>query len=304
MNVADLSLFVRTADTGSITASAEQLGITPAAASAALKRLEKQLDTQLFIRSTRRLRITDEGEHFLIHCRQSLHCLEEGKASLVSPANKIAGNLRLSVSSDLGRNVVLPWLDSVMEEYPELSLHLTVGDSLSDFYKDRVDVALRYGSLGDSSMVAFQVATFDRILCASPSYIKKHGEPSSPNDLADHNCLLYWLGNKVFDQWEFSAGEKHYKVKVTGDRDSNDADIVRRWAVSGKGVVFKSSLDMAHDLKMGNVVRLLTGYSSPPLTIWLLCPSRKQVTPAILMLREHLRNQCAEVKENLKQWLK
>ena len=299
MNTSDLALFVRTADTGSITASADQLGISPAAASAALKRLEKQLEVQLFIRSTRQLRITSEGERFLLYCRNALDSLEEGKASLDAMRGKIAGEIRLSVSSDLGRNIVLPWLDEVMEEHPELSLHLSVGDSLSDFYLDRVDVALRYGEPEDSSMVAFQIATVNRIAFASPEYLAKYGEPTHPDELRDHNCLRYLLGSRAFDTWEFMKDGERHKVQVKGNRESNDADIVRRWAIAGKGIAFKSSLDLSADLRAGNIVRLLPEYESEPLNAWLLCPSRKQVTPAILMLRDLLREKCAEVLSEL-----
>ncbi len=146
MNTSDLELFIRTADCGNITAAAGQLDTSPAAASAALKRLEKQLGVELFIRSTRQLRITAEGERFLLHCRQAIDSLEYAKASIAEMQGEIAGEIRMSVSSDLGRNLVLPWLDDVMDDNPQLSVQLSIGDSLADFYMDRVDVALRYGS--------------------------------------------------------------------------------------------------------------------------------------------------------------
>ncbi|WP_286238778.1 LysR family transcriptional regulator [Neptuniibacter halophilus] len=295
MNTSDLTLFVRTADTGSITAAAGQLAITPAAASAALKRLEKQLETQLFIRSTRQLRITAEGERFLLYCRQALTSLEEGQLSLNAMRGEIAGELRLAVSSDLGRNIVLPWLDEVLEQHPALSLHLSMGDTLSDFYMDRVDVALRYGEPEDSSMVAFHIATAERVVFASPEYLQRYGEPTTPDELQQHNCLLYQLGQRTYDTWNFSRGGERYKVQVSGNRESNDADVVRRWAVAGKGIGYKSSLDVSADLLSGRVRRLLKDYESAPLNTWLICPSRKQVTPAILMLRDHLRQRCAEV---------
>ncbi|RDE19686.1 LysR family transcriptional regulator [Motiliproteus coralliicola] len=298
MNLTDLNLFVRTADSGSITASAQQLDITPAAASAALKRLEKQLDTQLFIRSTRQLRITDEGERFLLHCRQALASIDEGKASIQQSQGKIAGQLRFSVSSDLGRNLVQPWLDEAMDEHPDLSLNLIVGDSVSDFYLDRVDVAMRYGELEDSSMVAFELATVDRIVCASPGYLAKQGEPQHPNELRNHNCLLYRLDKGLYDTWEFRDDQGRYRVKVAGNRESNDAEIVRRWAVADKGVLFKSRLDVAMDLQHGRLVQLFKGFQTPPLKVWLICPSRRQVTPAVLMLRDLLRQRCIELLSN------
>ena len=294
MNTADLVLFIRTADSGNITAAASQLGITPAAASAALKRLEKQLEVQLFIRSTRQLRITAEGERFLLYCRQALDALDEGKASLTAMRGKIAGEVRLSVSSDLGRNIVLPWLDEAMDTHPGLSLNLSVGDSLSDFYLDRVDLALRYGEPEDSSMVAFHIASVERIAFASPDYLHRAGTPQHPDELRQHNCLLYRIGNRAYDSWTFADAEGQYKVQVQGNRESNDADIVRRWAVAGKGIAYKSSLDISADLRSGAVVRLLPDYPCKPLNAWLICPSRKQVTPATLMLRDMLRQKCAE----------
>lgn len=299
MNTADLVLFIRTADSGNITAAASQLGITPAAASAALKRLEKQLEVQLFIRSTRQLRITAEGERFLLYCRQALDALDEGKASLTAMRGKIAGEVRLSVSSDLGRNIVLPWLDEAMDTHPGLSLNLSVGDSLSDFYLDRVDLALRYGEPEDSSMVAFHIASVERIAFASPGYLRQAGTPQHPDALRQHNCLLYRIGSRAYDSWTFADAEGQYKVQVQGNRESNDADIVRRWAVAGKGIAYKSNLDISADLRSGAVVRLLPDYPCKPLNAWLVCPSRKQVTPATLMLRDMLREKCAEALTGL-----
>ncbi len=124
MNINDLTLFVRTADVGSITAAAEQLDLSTAAASAALKRLEKQLEIQLFIRSTRQLRITAEGERFLLYCRNALVELDIGKAAIHALAGKVAGELRISAPSDLGRNLLQGWIDEIMDEHPDLSVNL------------------------------------------------------------------------------------------------------------------------------------------------------------------------------------
>ncbi|MGF1761129.1 LysR family transcriptional regulator [Photobacterium sagamiensis] len=294
MNIADLALFVRTAQTSSITASAQQLDMTPASASAALKRLEKQLGVQLFIRSTRKLRITAEGERYLLYCSEALASLEKGKASLNEMQGKIAGEVRLSASSDLGRNLVLPWIDEIIDSHPELSIQLNVGDTLADFYQDKVDMALRYGEPEDSSMVAFPIAKVDRVVCASPKYLAEFDEPRHPKDLYQHNCLLYRIGNRVYDCWTFFDKDGKYDVKVGGNRVSNDADVVHRWAVAGKGIALKSRLDMASDLRSGNVVEILTEYQSPPLGLWLICPNRTQVTPAMLMLRDMLRSKCED----------
>ncbi len=308
MNVSDLMLFVRTADNQSITAAARQLDVSTAAASAALKRLEKQLGVELFIRSTRNLRITEAGERFLSHCRDALGALEEGKLSLSTLQGQVAGEMRLSVSSDLGRNVILPWLDELMDAHPELSIALMVGDSLADFYMERVDVALRYGEPEDSSMVAFKIARLRRIVCASPTYLNDMGEPVHPNELSRHNCLLYRVDNRLYDQWSFKnnlavdagSGQKkgtEFSVKVKGNRESNDADLVRRWCVSGKGIAFKSQLDMADDLHHNRLVEVLQDFSTQDLDLYLICASRQQVTPMVLLLRDLLREKISHMIE-------
>ena len=293
MRIDDLSLFVRIADTGNISESAQQLDISTAAASAALKRLEDQLDTQLFVRSTRRLRITEEGERFLQYCRTALDELQNGISAISSFKGKIAGTIRLSISSDLGRNIVMPWLDEILDKHPELSLNINIQDSISDFYADRVDIAIRYGEPQESSLVAFKLVEADTMICASPSYIKKHGAPTNPNDLMKHNCLFYQLDEKVHDTWTFQRGKHKYKVHVTGNRKCNDGELVKRWILAGKGVALKSKLDMASELKSGKAIELLKNYRTPSLDLWMICPTRKQVTPAVLLLRDLFREKCA-----------
>ncbi len=295
MNTSDLSLFVRIAETGSITESAKQLGITPAAVSYALKRLENQLGIQLFIRNTRQLRITEQGEKFLYHCRQALGSLEQGVISAQQAHENISGELRLSVPSDLGRNLVFPWIDDMMEKYPALSIDLNVGDSLSNFFIDQVDIALRYGKPEDSSMVAFHIATIERITCASPAYLSAFGEPTHPDDLEQHNCLLYRLDGHLFNRWEYINSTGHYRVKVNSNRVSNDTDIVRRWALCGKGIAYRSHIDVCSDLNDGNLVQILSDFKSPPVELYLLCPDRKQVTPAVIAFREMLREKCTQI---------
>ncbi|MBN3561165.1 LysR family transcriptional regulator [Aliamphritea spongicola] len=293
MNISDLTLFIRIAETGSITESARQLGITTAAASLGLRRLEAQLDVQLFIRTTRQLRITAAGEKFLFHCRQALETLAQGMAAAHSNLNDISGNLRFSVSSDLGRNLVLGWVDEMMEQYPALSIDLNVSDSLSNFFQDQVDVALRYGKPQDSTMVSFHIATLKRITCASPEYLADAGVPAHPDELKDHNCLLYRLDGRLFNHWEYSGETGKHRIKVSSNRISNDTDIVRRWAVAGKGIAYRSQIDVAADIRQGNLVTLFEDYQSPPVELYLLCPGRKQVTPAVIAFREMLREKCA-----------
>ena len=295
MNTSDLELFIRIVESGSITEAAKQLNITPSAVSSALKRLEKQLDVQLVIRTTRQLRITSQGEQYLFYCRQALQALEQGRIAAHQMQGKISGTLRLSVSSDLGRNVVLPWIDELVDLHPSLCVDLTVGDSLSDFFLDQVDVALRYGKPEDSTLVSFHIATVSRITCASPGYIARFGTPSHPDDLRKHNCLLYRRGGRLFNSWEYMDDSGSYKVKVDSNRVSNDTDIVRRWAVCGKGIANRAEIDVISDLRSGQLVQLLPRFQSSSVELHLICPSRKQVNPAVIAFRELLRKRVKQM---------
>ena len=254
----DLQVFVHTSDSGSLSAAARQLEISPAVASAALKRLESELEVRLFARSTRSLRLTPEGDAFLLHARASLRSLEEGRRLLQGGKDQIAGVLQLSAPSDFGRNLLLPWLDEFQARYPQLSLRLLLGDRVTDLYRQPVDVAIRYGAPADSSLVALPLAPDNRrVLCAAPGYLAERGEPRQPDDLREHNCLLYQLGGRVHDRWAFQRGRRSLTLTVAGDRVCDDADVVRRWALAGKGLVYKSWLDVAEDVRAGRLRLLL-----------------------------------------------
>ncbi|MCH1931488.1 LysR family transcriptional regulator [Shewanella sp. A25] len=300
----DLALFVRVADSGSISAAAAEMDISAAAASAAIKRLEKQLDTSLFVRTTRSLRLTAQGERYLIHCRRALNDLTLGEQAIASDKGKISGTLSLSVSSDFGRNLLVPWLDDFLEDFPQLQVRLHLGDNISSFYHDKIDIAVRYGKPQDSNQVAFPICSVERLLCASPEYLAAFGEPETLEQLTQHNCLFYKLDDRTHDQWQFQRDGQEFKIRVTGNRSANDAEIARRWAVAGKGIVFKSGLDLAADIMAGRLVPLLPEYRGEAVNLYLVCPGREHVTPVILLLREMLRQQTKTLSRALTAYLK
>ncbi|HEU4537521.1 MAG TPA: LysR family transcriptional regulator, partial [Polyangiaceae bacterium] len=169
-----LALFVATADAGSLSAAARRLGLTPAAASAALKRLEAELGALLFVRSTRSLRLTPEGERFLHYGRRALLLLREGREAVARGHDAAGGTLQVSAPSDLGRRHVLAWLDEFQARQPGLRLRLQLSDRLAGLHREPVDVALRYGKPRDSALVALPVAPYNRrVLCASPDYLAR-----------------------------------------------------------------------------------------------------------------------------------
>ena len=292
----DLQLFVTTADLGNLSAAARRLDISPAVASAALKRLEQQLDVRLFSRSTRSLRLTPEGELYLGHARLALQSLDDGRQQLAGSKIGISGPLQLSAPSDFGRNTLLPWLDEFQLAHPQVQLRLLLGDRVADLFREPVDIALRYGAPEDSSLVALPVAAANRrVLCAAPQYLHKHGTPQTVDELSEHNCLLYMLGGRLHDRWRFSDGKREQGISVKGDRVSDDADVVRRWAVSGAGLVYKSWLDVAGDVRAGRLQVLLPELRGEPTPLNLICAHRAQLSKPVLLLREFVQIRCAEL---------
>ena len=299
MLLEDLNVILKVAEFRNITAAAESLDMRTATASAAIKRVEKTLGVELFIRTTRRLRLSIAGEKYIPHCEQALQILNLAQQNVKDDLDIIDGELRISVPSDLGRNLILPWLDEFMQIHAGVSIKVHISDSNVDFYRDPVDVALRYGSPNDPNLYGFKICNVPRVICATSEYLAKYGLPSHPNDLTTHNGLLYQLGDIIHDVWEFSNQGDSIKVKIQSNRASNDAELVRRWCVNGKGIAAKSCLDMSHDLLNDNVIPLLSTFEANPTELWLICPSRQTVTPAVRLLREHLRAKCAEVLAQL-----
>ncbi|WP_407297827.1 LysR family transcriptional regulator [Stutzerimonas zhaodongensis] len=294
----DLQVFVLTAELGSLSAAARQLELSPAVASAALKRLEAGLGCRLLVRSTRSLRLTGEGEQYLPHARSALQSLLEGQQLLAGGKATISGPLQLSVPSDFGRNVLLPWLDEFQLQHPLLSLRLLLADRNADLFRQPVDIALRYGQPEDSSLVALPVAAANRrVLCAAPSYIATHGAPASLAELAGHNCLRYMLAGRVHERWCFHDGRRVLEQMVKGDRISDDADVVRRWALAGRGVVYKSWLDVAHDVQAERLVVLLPELLGEAAPLNLICAHRAHLGDTLRLLREHLSERCRVLLE-------
>jgi DNA-binding transcriptional LysR family regulator len=291
----DLQLFVRAADLGSLSAAARVMDLSAAVASAALKRIETQLGARLLARSTRSLRLTAEGEGFLEYARAALASLEEGRRLLASSQDRCDGVLQLSAPSDFGRNVLLPWLDEFQLRHPQLTVRLFLGDRIADLFRHPVDIALRYGEPEDSSLVALPVAPMNRrVLCAAPGYLSRHGEPRQLEQLAQHNCLLFMLGERVHDHWTFHDGRREVSLTVGGNRFSDDADVVRRWAVAGEGIAYKSALDVAADIRAGRLKVLLPELQGELAPLNLLCAHRAQLSKPINLLLEMLRQRCEQ----------
>jgi DNA-binding transcriptional LysR family regulator len=294
-NLSDLEVFVLTAESGSLSGAARVLNISPAITSASLKRLESDLGLMLFVRSTRSLRLTAEGERLLPAAKLALQELQDAIEELNTGKQVIRGHLQISIPSDLGRNQVLNWLDDFQTTYPDVTIRLHLSDSLTDMYRQPIDVAIRYGDLPDSNLIALPLLPQNRrVLCAAPAYLKQHGKPTTPEELPNHNCLRFHLNDSVHEQWNFYRDGQTLSVLVNGNRRANDGDAVHRWALAGHGIAYKSMLDVLPSLRSGELIRLCPDWDGETTPLWLVCADRRQLSPTVVRLREHLQQCCHE----------
>lgn len=289
----DVTLFVRAAALGSFSNAAREADLLPGQVSAAVHRLERSLDRRLFARSTRSLRLTAEGEKYLPFAQELLAVVQAGEESLHSGDDELQGELKVAVPSDIGRNILLPLITRFCGQHPKITLRLSVSDQVSDIFRDPVDVAIRYGVLDNSSYVALPLAERNRrVLAASPEYLARYGRPATLGDLTSHHCLLFTMNNHVYDKWTFIENGLRRQLTVKSRMLCDDADVARRWAIDGMGIVYKAWIDISADVDAGRLEVLLPQCTGEAAPLSLICPHRKQFSPAIrqlhALLREHL----------------
>jgi DNA-binding transcriptional LysR family regulator len=287
-NIADLHVLVQTARGGTLTAAARVLGMTPAAASATLKRLEAQLGTRLFERSTRAMRLTPPGQILLDYAQRAFELLDEGESQLAADHAALVGTVRVAASSDLTRTLLLPLFDEFLADHPGLRLQLSVADRVLDVMRDDVDVAIRYGALADSRLVARTLAAARPVCSAAPAYLRRHGTPKTPQELAAHNCITFDRGGRRHRTWRFCRDGQWTEVRVDGDRSVDDASLAREWAIAGAGIILKSGLDQRRDLERGTLVPLLGDWETEPYPLHALLPSGRFVPHRVRALVDFL----------------
>jgi DNA-binding transcriptional LysR family regulator len=292
----DLALFVRTAACGSFSKAAREADLLPGQVSAAIMRLERDLDLRLFARSTRSLRLTDEGERYLPYAREIIDLLHSGRDAMRRDDAELTGTLLLAAPSDFGRNILLPWLGDFRRRHPRLEMRLQLSDQVADVFRDPVDIAIRYGQHADASFIALPLVPDNRrVLVASPGYLEQCGEPQSLDDLQRHSCLLWQMHGRVYDKWVFPVGKSRRIVHVKGALASDDADVVRRWTLAGEGIAYRSWIDVVTDVRAGRLHRLLPGQPGEPAPLSMVCPHRRQFSPAVRQLHALLTERCAQL---------
>lgn len=268
-----LRLFLTILDRGSMAAAARDMGLSPATVSERLAALEAHYGARLLHRTTRSFSLTEEGRALAEGAQNLLAEAEELDARIRLGTERIAGPIRLSAPSDLGRNRIARVLDSFQINHPEVEIDLHLSDGYVDLMAQGFDLAVRYGDLQDSSLMVRRLADCARHVCAAPAYLERHGVPAHPDDLARHNCLMMRFGPNTDRFWPFQIDGRPRRIAVRGDRTANDGEAVRAWCVAGYGIARKSEWDIAEDLADGRLVRLLTEYETPPIGLQIVYPA-------------------------------
>lgn len=284
----EIQLFIRVAAAGGISGAARQLGLTPATASAAIKRLERELGSTLFERSTRSLRLTPAGEEFLGYCVASTEQLEAGIAALRQGHEGMSGEIQLGAPSDLGRGMLDEVLEAFRQQHPKLRIVLHLSDGLQDLYRNPIDLVLRYGLLRDSTLIARKLCDNHRVICASPAYLARHGRPPAPEALADHNCICFYRNGELYNRWQLFHEGRARTIEVSGDRAADDGALVRQWVLGGHGLAYKSRLDIREDLAAGRLVDLFPDAQYEQVPLYAVYPSRAFMPARLKALLEHL----------------
>jgi DNA-binding transcriptional LysR family regulator len=300
-NLGDVRLFVEAARLGSLSAAGRKLGLTPAAASARLARLEAELRARLFDRTTRQLRLTDEGRVYLTCSEHALRSLDDAKAALQEGQNAVRGKVRISATSDFGRNLLMTWLDEFRDRYPDVRFALMLTDSLSNLVLEDIDLAIRFGTPQDSSLVARWLAPNRRVLCASPEYLARHGEPQMPNDLARFDCIVIGSAAGPVNEWRFTRGDETqtYTVPLEGALESTDGEVARQWALCGYGLAVKSIWDVADDLRAGRLKTVMPEWRYPDAPLHALYHRNRFLAPRVRALLDFLTERFAQTSGEL-----
>ncbi len=279
MDLDDLKLFMRIARLGSISAAARDLNLTPAGASARLAAFERRLGARLLHRTTRQATLTVDGLAFLPHAEHVLDAADAARAALGREQATPRGTLRVAAPASFARMHIVPRLPGFRARYPDLALDFRISDSVVDLVEGAFDVAVRYTELGDSTFVARRLVPDRRILVASPDYIRQHGRPNTPDDLAGHACLV--VG--TLDLWTFLDTDRLPIVrKVAPVLRINDGGAVRDAACAGLGIAWMATWCAADELRSGALVPALPEF---PLvstqTLWALYPSSRELAPKV-----------------------
>tara|TARA_R110002096_G_C14652020_1_gene726550 strand:- start:2330 stop:3214 length:885 start_codon:yes stop_codon:yes gene_type:complete len=289
MDILSLRLFLRVADLGGVAAAARDLSLSPASASARLAKLEETIGFRLFNRTTRAVSLTTDGAEFLPYAQQTIETLEAGLGAVSGQGEEAKGLLRMTMPGSFGRMHIIPALGDFQARYPLVTLDIRLSDEVLDVVEGAYDLIIRNAQLADSSLIARKLAADHRLLVAAPSYLERHGVPETPENLSDHQCVVFPGTNR----WKFENGQT---IEPPRTFVVNDGEAMRGMIERGLGVGMKSLWNAGESLKAGRLVEVLPDY--PLITetdIWALYPSGRIVAPKVRAMIDFLLEQFSPV---------
>ena len=273
-SLGEMAVFSRVVATGSLSAAARELGLSPAIVSRRLAALEARLGVRLINRTTRSLHLTDEGATYYDTCARLLSEIEEADSAVSAGRVEPQGALRIALPASFGHLHVAPLVPEFARRYPKVQLALSLSDRSVNLVEEGFDLAIRIADLADSSLAARRLAPNRRVVCASPEYLKRHGTPRTPEDLTAHNCLTT---NDYVMNWEYRGPDGvPGSVRVSGRYACDNWEVLREWALAGLGIALKSTWDVRRQLESGSLVSLCPGYTfNTDVAIYAVYPHRR-----------------------------
>ncbi len=283
----EMRVFTAVVDAGTFVGASDHLGMSKAAVSRYVAELEQRLGVRLMHRTTRKLSLTQEGEVFLARAREILASIEASEAELSAHADTASGLVKVSVPVSFGIQHLAPLWSEFLAAQPGVSLDVQLADRVIDLVDEGFDVAVRIAKLPDSSLVSRKLASTRLVLCASPGYLKQHGVPAHPSELAGHDLLGYSL-LAMGDQWQFEGPTGTVTVKVRPRIWTNNGDTCVAAALRDSGIQLQPTFLIARALESGDLVQVLPDYRSLELGIYAVYPTRKFLLPKVRVLVDFL----------------
>ena len=254
--LAGLEVFTKVAAVGSLSAAGRAMGMSQTMVTKHIAALEARLGIKLFHRTTRRLSITEAGRNYLESSERILADIEAADAAVTADRVEPRGLLRLNVPVAFGTRQIAPLLSEFAQRHPLVTVELGLNDRLVDLADEGWDLAIRIGSLSNSSLIARRIAPCRTVVCAAPSYLAARGKPRSVSSLAEHNCLGYTLSSVTgVDRWVFGA-KGDVIISVSGNLRANNGEALRAAAIAGQGLAYLPTFIVADDLRAGTLVAL------------------------------------------------
>jgi DNA-binding transcriptional LysR family regulator len=293
--LASMAVFAKVAELGSFSAAADTLGLSKSAVSKHVTALEERLGVRLVNRTTRRLALTEVGLSYRETCARIVQEVEEAEQEAGRHGSEPRGRLKVTAPMTFGILHLAPLLPDFLAAHPRLEIDLALDDRIVDLLEEGVDVALRIGTLRDSSLIARRIATARSICAASPAYLQANGTPLHPADLGGHNCLRYTY-RRGPEAWELERHGERHAVRLRGNLAANNGDALRAAAVGGLGIVVLPDFIVADDLASGRLVHLLADWRTPEFPIQAVWPPQRHPSPKLRafvdFLAERLARRC------------